>query len=334
MKRRLILAATIAICAFRAGVASAESYRVEHWAGNQPSELKPLAVQPVRSYDLSDIPLVLTEPAQLKAGDAAFAIKQEGLYRVRAAGSGKVVRQAILYRGDVWRFVGHLNRLYVYGPRHQKLGQAKWDELARGGEALSLQCGFISMFIHHHLGKQKIGSRLVSCAKASNWKHFDDGHALMEICDPADHRWVLYDPTLGARFEDGGRALNLLEMTRRYRSGRPAQHIEFVNASSKIDPLTDYKAFYVDLAPDKKLLPGFVEQFKPLLQNDVAAIQRWYGKMMLVPLIGNYFVPDSDAEDALFRTEPTWKNLVRMTPEEFREQFYAVPCSADQARAK
>jgi len=316
---------------------AADSYVVEYWADNHASKLEPVQAAPAetRSYRLSDLPLIQTEPSQLVDGDATYLLDREGLYRVRAESPPRVVRQSILYRENVWRFVGHLNRLYVYGARHQKEGQAKWDEHALAGEPLSLQCGFVSMFIHHHLSQQKIGSRLVSCATGSNWRHFDDGHALMEICDPVENRWVLYDPTLGARFRDGDRWLNLLEMTRRYRSGGHPQHIEFLNASPKIDVLVDYEAFYAEGIPDKRELPGHVERFKRLLQNDVPGIHRWYAKMMQVPIIDNYFVPESDAEDALFRTEPTWKNLVRLSAAQFREQFYDQPCgAADRTRTK
>ena len=311
---------------------AADTYVVEYWADNQASKLEPVkaALAEMRSYRLSDLPLVQREPSQLVVGGATYLLDREGMYRVRREDSSTVVLQSILYRGDVWRFAGHLNRLYVYGARHQKEGQAKWDKHARAGGPLSLQCGFISMFLHHHLSQQKIGSRLVSCATGSNWRHFDDGHALMEICDPAEKRWVLYDPTLGARFRDGNRWLNLLEMTRRYRSGGHPEHVEFLNASAKIDALMDYEAFYAKGIPDKRDLPGHVQRFKRLLQNDVPAIHRWYAKMMQVPIIDNYFVPDSDAEDALFRTEPTWKNLVRLSAEQFRERFYDQPCGAAQ----
>jgi len=318
----------VAILAISAG--SAQALVVEYWANNQPRVLKPVRAAPpkARAYRLDDLPLVQTEPAVLRVGNTIYSLDQEGLYRIRENDS-KVARQTILYSGNVWRFAGHLSRVYVYGDRHQREDQAAWDKHVQSGEPLSLQCGFISMFVQHHLSQQKIGARLVGCAKGSNWKYYDDGHALLEICDPADGRWVLFDPTLGARFRDGGRVLSLLETTRRYRAGlRP--EIEFLNAGQKIDPLTDYEALYTKHLPDKGAVPAFVRKFKPLLENDVAAIHGWYGQVMQVPVIGNYFLPESDAEDALLRTAPSWKDLVRLSPVEFRKRFYAEPCCAPQ----
>jgi hypothetical protein len=305
----------------------AKGYEVEYWAGNRPRVLEPFksaaAAAAVRSYTLQTLPLVLSERAVLKLGDETYAIGEEGLYRIREKHESKVVRQSILYRQDVWRFAGHLSRLYVYGARHQSEDQKRWDERALGGEPLSLQCGYVSMFVRHHLQEQKIEARLVGCVSGSNWKHYDDGHALMEICDSGEKKWIAFDPTLGARFQGkDGRWLNLLELTRLYRAGGRAARIDFLNAEDKIDSLEDYRALYSKYISSKSEMDAFLPQFKPLLMNDVEAIHRWYGRVMQIPVIDNCFVPESDAEDALLRTLPSWRNLERLTEAQFRERFY------------
>jgi len=311
----------------------AHAYEVEYWADNQPRQLQPASSGLVakRSYRLESLPLVLSQPAQLVLDNATYTLDQEGLYRIREEHSTKVVRQSFLYRQNVWRFAGHLSRVYVYGDRHLSEKQAQWDEHVRKGEPLSLQCGSISMFIQHHMSEQQIGARLVGCAKGSDWQTFDDGHALLEICDPTERRWVLFDPTIGARLKDGNHCLDLFEATRRYRAGGRVEHIDFLNAGQKLDPLTDYEALYTKHIPDKRDRTAFLPRLKPLLENDTAAIHRWYGKLMQVPLIGNYFAPESDAEDTLFRTLPTWKNLVRLSPAEFRQRFYDQPCCGSRS---
>ena len=318
--------ATVVLASIALLTAKAGAYEVEYWPDNQPRKLKPVNAapqQPVKSYTLETVPLVQNEPANLRLGDDTYAFQAEGLYRVKDPRSSKVLRQSILYRGDAWRLAGHLSRLYVYGARHQSEQQTQWDARARNGEPLSLQCGFISMFVQHHLREQGIASRLVGCTAGSNWKSYDDGHALMEICDPAEKRWIAFDPTLGARFRDGGgRLLDLLDLTRLHRAGRHAEHVEFLNDGSKLDPLTYYEELYAKYIPTRQQVQAFLPKFKPLLTNDVATIHQWYGRVMQVPIIDNYFVPETDAEDALLRTLPTWKNLVRLTAAEFRQRLY------------
>jgi hypothetical protein len=304
-------------------VGCAERYQVEYWAENQPRILKPVHSAPANTpaYTLETLPLVQNQAGALRVDNEIYSLADEGLYRIRDRQSSKVIRQSIVYRKDIWRFAGHLSRLYVYGARHQDEKQPDWDRRARDGEPLSLQCGFISMFTQHHLAEQGVQARLVGCTASSNWKYYDDGHALLEIFDPTEKRWILFDPTLGARFEKEGRWLDLMEMTRLYRSGgRP--RIDFLNACQKTDPLTDYHELYMRYIPTKSEVDAFVPQFVPLLENDVETIQTWYGRVMQIPVIGNYFVPESNEEDALMRTAPSWKNIIRLTASEFRAKFY------------
>jgi hypothetical protein len=309
---------------------------LEYYEDNEPRVLRPSRsrVLPGRSYEPDKLPLIITSPTLLQLGDATYALFREGLYRVRQGNgkSSKVVRQAIVSRGDVWRLAGHLSRVYVYGNRHLSETQAQWDEHVRNGEPLSLQCFAISSFVHHHLSALEIPSRQVSCVTGSNWDNCNDGHALMEIRDPKEDRWILFDPTIGARFWNDGHWLDLVEATQLYRSGKHAERIEFLNNSIKLDPLQDYEALFKSIR-NKDDLKVFVTRFKPLLRNDVEAIHKWYGRVMQIPLIGLRFVPESDAEDTLLRTLPPWKELVRMTIPQFRDFYYGQVAEAAKPAA-
>ncbi len=323
MKLSLLLVVLLALLAPTLCRAAQPAMQVEYWAGNQPKGLRPLkSLAPDAGAEAMDaLPLVLKEPARVRAGGSVFELDQEGLYRFRDRGTSRVVRQVLLYRGDVWRLAGHLSRLYVYGRRHQADDPARLTERARTGEAFSVQCGTIAGFVVHHLTAQGIPARMVQCVTGSNWNHFDDGHVLMELRDPAEKRWVLYDATLGTRYRHRGRLLDLLQVTELYRAGgRP--EVEFLNAASKLDPQESYERIYGPYLPGEAALAAFLGPFRRLLDNDTAALHRWYARMMQIPLIGNTFVPASDAEDALMRTLDAWKGLERLTPAQFRQRHY------------
>ena len=297
---------------------------VEYWAGNDPEALRPVASAPggVKLLALEDLPLVLEEPAVVTLGGSTYALEREGLYRLRE--KGKVVRQTILYRGDAWRLAGHLDRLYVYGARHQLGGIEQITERARTGELVALQCGMVAVFVVTHLSERKIPARVVNCFTADAWHGYDDGHVLVEVLDPAEKRWVLFDATLGARYRKDGRWLDLLDVAQLYRAGGRPDEVEFVNDSSKVDPLTDYGDIYGPFITDEKELAAYVENFKRELNNDAEAIHKWYAHIMQIPLIGNTFVPSSDAEDALLRKVAGFEKLERLTPAQFRERNYPV----------
>lgn len=323
----LLIALMLSARAGRAAAVAAPSLVIEFWEGNAGRALRPLrSAAPAGGAILTvdELPLVRTEPVLLRLEQATYRLDQEGLYRIRRKGSPEPVRQMILYRGDGWRFAGHLSRLYVYGTRHQGENQAAWDERVRKGEPLSLQCLLISTFVRHHLAAQQIPARLVHCVNGSDWNHYTDGHALLELCDPTEKRWIVFDPTLGTRFRRGGHWLDLVELTQCYRSGRRPE-IQFLNAASKLDPHTDYEALFAPYIPDKKALAAQAAGFTNLLQNDRETLHHWYARVMQIPLIGNSFVPGSDAEDALLRTLPPWKALERLSVAQFRERFYGEP---------
>lgn len=325
MKPMFLAVLTVVLLSASVALADGPSLTVEYWAGNQPRVLRPLKSVPAGSQvvALDALPLVRTEPALLRLGEATYSLQGEGLYRIREQGSSRVVRQTILYRGDVWRFAGHLTRLYVYGRRHQADNPAQLEERARGGEPFSVQCGAIALFVVQQMSARKIPARVVQCVTGTDWNHFDDGHVLLEVFDPGEMRWILFDATLGARFRHRGRWLDLVEMTRLYRSGGRAEQVDFVNASSKLDPLENYEGIYGPFLQDEKALAAYLDGFRRLLNGDVQAVHHWYKRVMQIPLIKNSFVPGSDAEDALLRTLPGWKALERLSPAQFRERFYA-----------
>jgi hypothetical protein len=277
----------------------------------------------VATITLDAAPLVLMNKTILNLPAENYLLDHEGLYRVFRSGDSCVVRQIILYRGDVWRFVSHLDRLYVYGTRHKGESQSQLTWRAQHGEAVSLQCGNVAQFIHSHLAEAKIPSRLVSCVSRADWNNFDDGHALLEIVDPETEKWVLFDATLGARYRDDVHFLTLQELTEIYRAGRRPKQIDFINANSKCDALFDYDAFYAPLQTDRQRRDDAVVGFRSMLDNNVEQIHRWYARVMQIPLIDRYFVVTNDQEEALMRSLDCWKTFHRLSRNEFWTRFYA-----------
>ena len=67
---------------------------------------------------------------------------------------------------------------------------------------------------------------VVNLVTLEEHNHYDDGHVLMEIFDPREKRWILYDPDMKCRFRHAGRYLNLGEAVALYRKGGAAE-LEF-----------------------------------------------------------------------------------------------------------
>jgi hypothetical protein len=311
---------------FAPSLLASDQYLIQYWAENQPTAIDPMpgtTPDSVATITLDAAPLVLMNKTILNLPAENYLLDREGLYRVLRSGDSGVVRQIILYRGDVWRLVSHLDRLYVYGTRHAGESQSQLTWRSQHGEAVSLQCGHVSQFIQSHLAEAKIPSRLVSCVAKADWNNFDDGHALLEINDPGTGKWVLFDATLGARYCDDVHFLTLQELTEIYRAGRRPKRIDFINANSKVDPLFDYDAFYATFQTDRQRSDAAAVGFRSMLDNNVEQIHRWYARVMQIPLIDRYFVVTNDQEEALMRSLDCWKTFHRLSRNEFWTRFYA-----------
>jgi len=225
-----------------------------------------------KSHALADLPLVLTEPCAVTTGGLTFRVEQEGLYRFGNL-TTKETANVILYRDDLWRFVGHLSRLQVHGWRQDGESIPRWTERARKGR-LSISCGNIVRFVAHHLAERGHKSRVVNLVTLEEHNHYDDGHVLMEVFDPREKRWILYDPDMKCRFRHAGRALNLGEAVALYRKGGSAE-LEFFCAPA-IDAYAEEKAS----AESAQYSLLFEWAFR-----DATARQAWYRRMMQVPLL-------------------------------------------------
>jgi hypothetical protein len=246
-------------------------FRSFHYPGDTPDEV--FSEQPAgkaQAYTFADLPLILTKPAAVVVGGLPFSVTKEGLYRFVNLNT-KETRHTILYRGDVWRFVASLSRLQVHGWRHNSEGMAALTERARKGR-LSIHCGTIVAFVLHHASAQGIRCRQVMADTKESANGYDDGHTLIEVFDPNEKRWLLYDADAGCRFKAKGRYLNLGEAAQAYRSGaRP--ELEFLRKPA------------IDTYAEAGAPPEFV-QYSLLFESifrDVDATHKWYARVLQVP---------------------------------------------------
>src|SRR5262245_22401360 len=223
-------------------------------------------------YALAELPLILTEPCAATTGGLTFRVEQEGLYRFGNLNT-KETANVILYRGDLWRFAGHLSRLQVHGWRQDSESVPRWTERARKGR-LSISCGNIVRFVGHHLAERGHRSRVVQLVTLEEHNHYDDGHVLMEVFDPREKRWILYDPDMKCRFRHAGRYLNLGEAVALYRKGGSAE-LDFF-----CPPAIDTYAEEKGSAESVQYSLVFEWAFR-----DATARQAWYRRMLQVPLL-------------------------------------------------
>jgi hypothetical protein len=269
---------------FEGRLRSAANWQIRafHYAGDTPSELPPDESEKGTIHTSAGLPLILTEPAVVESGGLRFHLADEGFYRIGNLNT-KETRHAVLYRGDLWRFLGSLSRLQVHGWRHNHESNAELTERARKGR-LSISCGKIVTFIAHHASAQGIRCRPVKAATAEQMNGYDDGHVLMEVFDPKERRWLLYDADAGCRFKANGRYLNLGEAVRLYRSGRQAE-LEFLRKPA-IDTYAEAGS------------PAEFTQYSLLLESifrDTASAQAWYARILQVPTVNG--VQASSAHD-------------------------------------
>ena len=248
------------------------SIRAFFFRDGSPVELAPVAGAARKSCALAELPLVLTGPCAVTTGGLTFRLDQEGMYRIGNL-SSKETAHTILYRGDLWRFAGHLSRLQVHGWRHDGESLARWTERARKGR-LSISCGNIVRFVAHHLAARGHRARVVQLVTLEEHNGYDDGHVLMEVFDPRAKRWVLYDPDMKCRFKHGGRYLNLGEAVALYRKGRSAVLEHFC------PPAIDT---YAEEGGGREHA-----QYSLLFEwafRDAASRQSWYRRMLQVPIV-------------------------------------------------
>jgi hypothetical protein len=293
----LVIVPTLLLAGFFHGFGTARlpaqevnwSYRAFHFAGDAPDEV--LSVKPMekaKAYSFADLPLVVTTPLVVENGGLHFPVTTEGLYRFVNL-SSKQTRHTIRYGGDLWRFVGSLSRLQVHGWRHNGEGMAALTERARKGR-LSIHCGVTVDFVRHHASIQGIRCRQVMAYTRESANGYDDGHTLVELFDPTEKRWLLYDADVGCRFKAKGRYLNLGEAVQAYRSGaRP--ELDFLRKPA-IDTYAEAAA-PVEFAQYSLLFESIV--------RDVGATHKWYARVLQVPSIGS--VTADRAED--------WDNFMK-----------------------
>jgi hypothetical protein len=298
----LLTVGVSATLAFPAADVLGLDYSVQYYQGNSHATL--VAGSGAASYTLDNLPLVLTSPANVNVGGAIYNYSGEGLYRVYNA-SNALVRQTLVYGGDYWQFAGHLSRIHLHSHFDDGKSSSELTSLARQG-MIHLTCTSISDYASSQLAAVGLTTRRVQSLTLDPWNGYDDGHSLIEIRDPTENRWVLYDVEIGTFANNGGHRLNLFDTTTLYRSDCQAQ-IEILNANSLYDP----NETYVD--PTAAYLK---------LNHDVPTIHASYGRVLQVPIIGGYFAANNQAEADRVKSYPGYGSYTWLTPVEFRQMFY------------
>jgi hypothetical protein len=223
------------------------------------------------------------------------------------------MRQASLYRGNLWLLAGNLSLMRVHGWRDQSaLSAPEKEERVRKGR-LSITCGPTATFVAYQFNKIGVRSRIVDTLTLDEWNDYDCGHTLMEIFDPAEKRWILYDSDIGCRLRRQGRPLDLGEACRLYREGQTPE-LDFPAGRAAIDPhadqtLPEVGAFYSML-------------FDATFRSD-AALHTWYRRVLQVPVIGGVFPSDVEAETARARSYAGGAYCrERLSWNEWRARFY------------
>jgi len=296
---------------------------VQYLAGNDAVELEPLREVAAGEHldDFTTLPLMLTEPRTVKMEGHVYRIEQDGLYRFfdllnrRRQYDRSDKRQVILYRGDVWRFAGHLTRLHVHGHRHNTLSDARCDEMARLGERVSITCGNTSGFVRRHLSAVGVKTRNVA-SNTMEPKLGDNGHVLCEIYDPREKRWILYDSDGGCRFRYGGRLLDLGKTSNLYRSGKTPD-LDFISWS-RIDTF-DHDSRH------ESVTRAHWFTGEGLFRNQ-ETLHAWYGRILQVPMIDGDSAVASDEEAKEFQAF-YGKSRKCIPWAEWRERHYGSPSS-------
>jgi hypothetical protein len=248
--------------------------RVLHLGDSLPAEVLPSkdAPQGVKIYAPMDLPLILTEPIVVELDGRKFVLDREGMYRIGDFGGGATAN-TILSLGNVWRLAGHLSRLQIHGWRHSDENIDQWTERARTGR-LSIACGSAVRFVSHHLEARGWRTRAVQVVTLEDHNGYDDGHVLMEVFDPEEQRWLLFDPDMKCRFRGDRGWLDLAETVALYRGGGDAELV-FV-APPAIDSYAEERA------------PRQFAQFSMMFEStlrEAAVRQKWYRRMFQTPVV-------------------------------------------------
>jgi hypothetical protein len=284
--------------------------RVFYFRDNAPKDISSAFERVDRNAvrQFTQLPLILKQPARVQIEDRIYHVDQEGMYRFLDFRT-RQTRNVILYLGDMWRFAGHVSRLQVHGWRHDNQNDAELTETARIGR-LSITCGIIARFARHHLEQQGYKTRGVSTKTLDEWDSYDNGHILMEVFDPHEQRWVLFDPDMGCRLLNRGRALNLGEVVQLYKSGQKGE-LNFLSY-----PAIDTHA--------ETTAPKDHAQFT--LYGDIMLRypemrQSWYRHVFQVPLIDGAYPLSREDESRLAGRSLSGK---RMTWDEWMRRSYSI----------
>lgn len=287
---------------------------VQYFGAGSWEELKPRSSSPAAESvgEFRDLRLLLKAPLAVRMGDKVFMVEKEGLYRFFDLG-GADLRQAYLYQGDLWALLGNLSRMRVHGWRDMDAPspQEKIERARRG--RLSLTCGPTAQFVAEQARTLGVKCRFVHTLTLDEWNDYDNGHSLLEVFDPAEKRWILYDSDLGCRLRHQGRWLDLGEACRLYREGRLPEAV-YPAGKCQMDPhaeqnLPNANAFYSSM-------------FEGIFVRDEAR-DAWFRRVMQVPIIDGVFPSDSEAETLRARAYAGGNYAKQALPwTEWRKRFY------------
>ncbi len=118
-----------------------------------------------------------------------YDLTREGLHRILDVANHDSL-QLIIYENDVPTLLSSFAWSVKHGNRDDRKPFKSLVKLQRQGN-LSMTCGPVSNYVHTHLRRVGIRSRLIHFNRGRNFNSYDNGHILLEV--KIDGKWVLAD---------------------------------------------------------------------------------------------------------------------------------------------
>jgi len=118
-----------------------------------------------------------------------YDLTQEGLHRILDVANHDSL-QLIIYENDVPTLLSAFAWSVKHGNKDDRKPFKSLVKLQRQGN-LSMTCGPVSNYIHTHLRRLGIASRLIHFNRSRHFNSYDNGHILLEV--KIDGKWVLTD---------------------------------------------------------------------------------------------------------------------------------------------
>jgi len=119
----------------------------------------------------------------------SYDLTMEGLHRILDLENDDSL-QVIIYEKDILKLLSSFSWMVKHGNSNDRDNFSSIRKKMRK-ENLSLTCGPVSNYVHTHLRRLGIKSRLIHFFKKNNFNNYDNGHILLEVY--IDNKWILVD---------------------------------------------------------------------------------------------------------------------------------------------